>query len=211
MAINALGAACTAVTLVVVLVSKFLEGAWVMVLLIPAMLSLFTFVHDHYRAVGRELATDEPLDLRGIQPPLALLPVRGWSTITRKALRIAFKFSPEVYALHIADDERRMIALEDGWERQVCEAARSAHLVPPKLIVVYSPYRRLYSPLKQVVTDLQRAHPGRDIAVIVPELVATRWYHVVLHNQTAPLIKAYLLLCGFRRVIVVSVPWYLAD
>ena len=62
-----------------------------------------------------------------------------------------------------------------------------------------------------VVADLQRAHPGRDIAVIVPELVATKWYHYLLHNQTAAIIKAYLLFSGLRRVVVVSVPWYLTD
>jgi hypothetical protein len=211
MAINAAGAACTAVTLVVVLVSKFLEGAWVMILLIPALLALFSFVHAHYRAVAREVATDAPLDARGLEPPLALLPIRGWSGITRKALRFALKISPEVYALHVADDERAMVALEDGWERNVCEPARAAHLTPPKLIVVYSPYRRIYAPLKQIVSDLQRAHAGRDIAVIVPELVGTRWYHYVLHNQTAAVIKAYLLLSGFRRVVVINVPWYLSD
>ena len=77
--------------------------------------------------------------------------------------------------------------------------------------MVYSPYRRIYGPLKQTVADLQKSHAGRDIAVIVPELVGTRWYHYVLHNQTAALIKAYLLLSGFRRVVVVNVPWYLAD
>ena len=55
------------------------------------------------------------------------------------------------------------------------------------------------------------AHPDRDIAVIIPELVQTRWYHVLVHNQTAAIIKAYLLFSGFRRVIVVNVPWYLND
>jgi hypothetical protein len=78
------------------------------------------------------------------------------------------------------------------------------------LIIVYSPYRKLYTPLKQVVTDLQQAHPGRDLAVIVPEMVPTRWYHMLLHNQTATLIKAYLLFSGFRRVVVINVPWYLS-
>ena len=160
---------------------------------------------------GREVATDAPLDASGLEPPLALLPIRGWSGITRKALRFALKISPEVYALHVADDERAMVALEDGWERNVREPARAAGLTPPRLIVIYSPYRRLYAPLKQVVSDLQRAHPGRDIAVIVPELVGTRWYHYVLHNQTAAVIKAYLLLSGFRRVVVVNVPWYLSE
>jgi hypothetical protein len=211
MAINAAGAVCTAVTLVVVLVAKFAEGAWVMILLIPALLVLFQSVHAHYQIVGREVATTEPLDAEGLEPPLVLLPVRGWSAITRKAMRLALKFSHEVYALHIAGDEGAMLALEDGWESLVRAPARAAQLPPPKLIVIFSPYRRLYGPLKEVVCDLQRTHPDRDIAVIVPELVGTRWYHYVLHNQTASLIKAYLRLSGFRRVVVVSVPWYLED
>jgi len=211
MAVNAAGAACTAVTLAVVLVSKFAEGAWVMILLIPALLALFTGVRAHYRAVAREVATDAPLDAEGLRPPLALLPIRGWSAITRKALRFALRISPEVYALHVAADEGAMVALEDGWERNVRAPARAAHLDPPKLIVVYSPYRRIYAPLRQAVSDLQRTHAGREIAVIVPELVGTRWYHYILHNQTAALIKAYLLLSGFRRVVVVTVPWYLSE
>ncbi len=209
MAINAAGAACTAITLGVVLVSKFMEGAWVMMLLIPALLALFVGVHSHYQAVGREIATTEPLDARGLQAPVVLLPIRGWSAITRKALRFALKISSNVYVLHVADDERMMAELEDTWEQRVREPAAACGITPPKLIVVYSPYRKLYSPLKQVVTDLQRAHPRRDLAVIVPEMVATRWYHYLLHNQTAAIIKAYLLFSGFRRVVVINVPWYL--
>jgi amino acid transporter len=208
MAINGAGAICTAVTLGVVLVSKFMEGAWVMMLLIPGLLALFLGVRGHYRTIAREVATVAPLDADALEPPLALLPIRGWSAITRKALRFALKISPDVYALHVADDEKTMAELEDTWEERVREPAAAAKIRPPKLIVVYSPYRKLYAPLKQVVTDLQRAHPGRDLAVIVPELVPTRWYHYLLHNQTATVIKAYLLFSGFRRVFVVNVPWY---
>jgi amino acid transporter len=209
MMINAAGAVCTAVTLAVVLISKFIDGAWVMILLIPALLALFVSVRAHYRAVAREVATTAPLDAAGLQPPLVLLPIRGWSAITRKALRFALKVSPDVYALHVADDEKTLSELEDTWEQRVREPAVAAGLCPPKLFVIYSPYRKLFGPLKQVVCDLQKAHPGRDLAVIVPELVRTRWYHYLLHNQTATVIKAYLLFSGFRRVVVVNVPWYL--
>jgi Amino acid permease len=208
MAINGAGAICTGVTLVVVLVSKFLEGAWVMCLLIPGLLALFYGVRTHYRAMGRELATDEPLDAKGLAPPVVLLPIRGWSAITRKALRFALNISTEIYALHIAGDEQTMVALEDGWERLVREPTRAVHLPAPKLIIIYSPFRRLYQPLIQVVSDLKRAHPDRDIAVIIPELIGTKWYHYVLHNQTAAVMVAYLRLSGFRRVIVINVPWY---
>jgi len=211
MVINAAGAGCTAVTLVIVLVSKFADGAWVMILLIPALLALFLSVRAHYQSVARQVASTEPLDVRGLQPPMVLLPMRGWSAITRKALRFALKISPDVYALHIADDEKTMEDLEDTWELRVREPATAAGLTAPKLLVIYSPYRKLYAPLKQVVSDLQSAHPGRDLAVIVPELVRTRWYHYLLHNQTATVIKAYLLFSGFRRVVVINVPWYLSE
>jgi amino acid transporter len=211
MLINGLGAACTAVTLVVVLVSKFVEGAWMSALLIPSLLALFVGVRAHYRTVAREVVTAEPLDPRNLEPPVALLPIRGWSAITRKALRIALKITPEVYALHIAGDEQSVLELEDTWSQRVREPALAAGVAAPQLIVIFSPFRRLYGPLVEVVTDLQRAHPKRDIAVIVPELVGTRWYHFLLHNQTAAVIKAYLLFSGLRRVVVVNVPWYLSE
>ena len=210
MLINATGAACTAVAMAVMLVAKFAEGAWVMIVLLPALLALLLGVGAHYRAVSREVATAAPLDATGLEPPMVLLPIRGWTAITRKALRFALKISPDIYVLHVADDEETMAELEDTWEQRVQEPARAAGLPAPKLIVIYSPYRRLYGPLKQVVSDLQRAHAGRDLAVIVPELVRTRWYHYLLHNQTAAVIKAYLLFSGFRRVVVIDVPWYLS-
>jgi amino acid transporter len=210
MAINAAGAVCTAVALAIVLVSKFMEGAWITVLLLPALLVLFVSVRAHYKAVGREVATTEPLDADRLEPPVVLLPIRGWSGITRKALRFALKISPQIYAMHIADDEKTMGELEDTWEQRVRQPAIAAGLPPPKLTIVYSPYRRMYGPLKQVLGDLQHAHPGRDIAVIIPEIVSTRWYHFFLHNQTAAVIKAQLLFSGFRQVIVINVPWYLA-
>jgi hypothetical protein len=92
----------------------------------------------------------------------------------------------------------------------VREPARIAELPPPKLIVVYSPFRQLYAPLKKAVEDLSHAHPNRDIAVIIPQLIGTRWYHYLLHNQTGTLIEAYLRLSGFRNIVVINVPWYLS-
>jgi hypothetical protein len=181
-----------------------------MILLIPALLALFVAVRAHYQRVAREVASAAPLDVTALDPPVVLLPIRGWSSVTRKALRFALKISPDIYTLHVADDEKTMADLEDTWEHRVREPAEAAGICPPRLIVTYSPYRKLYGPLKQVVSDLQRAYPGRDIAVIVPELVATRWYQYLLHNQTAAMIKAYLLFSGFRRVVVINVPWYLS-
>jgi amino acid transporter len=211
MGINAAGAVCTAVTLVVVLVSKFTDGAWITALIIPVLLALFAGVRNHYQSVARELASTEPLDVSDLTAPVVLLPIRGWSAITRKALRFAMRISHDVFALHIADDEQTVADLEDTWDERVCKPATAAGLPTPKLLIVYSPYRKLYVPLREAVSDLQRKYPGRVLAVIVPEMVSTHWYHYLLHNQTAAVIKAYLLFSGFPRVVVVNVPWYLTE
>jgi amino acid transporter len=208
-AVNGLGALGTAAALVVILVAKFTDGAWVTVVLVAGLVAAFAGVRRHYRVIARELMTDEPLDPRDLGPPLVVLLVRGWSRVTRKALRVAMRLSPEVYALHVAADELQLQALEEEWAKFVADPCREAGVAAPKLVVVTSPYRRLYAPLMEFLADLERIHPGRPIAVVVPELVERRWYHYFLHNQTAAVIKGYLYFSGLERVAVINVPWYL--
>ena len=94
MLINGLGALATGVTLVVVLVSKFAEGAWVMMLLIPALLAVFLMVARHYRAVAVEIANPLPLNVTNIQPPIVIIPMSQWNRMSQKGLRFALKLSP---------------------------------------------------------------------------------------------------------------------
>jgi amino acid transporter len=207
--VNGIGATGTAAALVVILVAKFVEGAWVTVALLAGVVVAFIGVHRHYREVARALRTDEPLDPSDLHPPLVVLLVRGWSRITRKALRVGMGMSPEVYALHIAFDEIRLRDLEDEWSRYVADPCGKAGVPSPKLVVYPSPYRRLFGPLMEFIAELEKTHPGRQLAIIVPELVERRWYHVFLHNHTAAVIKGYLYFSGLERVAVVNVPWYL--
>ena len=207
--VNGAGAVGTAAALVVVLAAKFLEGAWVTVALLAGLVAAFVAVRHHYRQVARQLQTDDPLKVRDLQPPLVVLLVRGWSRITRKALRVAIQMSPEVYALHIAFDELRLRDLEEEWARFVVGPCREAGVANPKLVTLPSPYRRLYGPLMEFITELEKTHPHRQIAIIIPEVVERRWYHVLLHNHAAAMIKGYLYFSGLERVSVVNVPWYL--
>jgi amino acid transporter len=209
MLINGLGAICTGVTLVVVLVSKFIDGAWIITLLIPILIVLFYGVRRHYRAVASEVACEEPLDARDLKPPLALLLVQGWSAITRKALRFAMKISPDVYALHIAAGETGAQELLAKWDGLVERPAKEAGVAAPQLVVICSPYRRLYAPLMDLLAQMTEAHADRQIAVIIPEVVERRWYNFLMHSQTAAFLKGYLFFSGLRRVVVVNVPWYL--
>jgi hypothetical protein len=209
MVVNAVGAICTGLTLVVVLVAKFHDGAWITVLIIPALIAIFYWVHRHYDHMMRELASDEPLELGELEPPLVVLLVRGWSAITRKATQLALTISPDVYALHIAADEENAQDLQSRWAHLVKEPAGNAGFAAPRLVVVNSPFRRLYRPLLDFLKELESAHPERQIAVVIPELVERRWFHYFLHNQTATVLKYYLYSSELERVSIVNVPWYL--
>jgi hypothetical protein len=114
-----------------------------------------------------------------------------------------------VYALHVAADEHRLQQLEEEWGTYVADPCRAAGVPAPKLVVVTSPYRRLYGPLMDFLGELDQSRKGGPVAVVIPELVERRWYHYFLHNQTAAILKGYLYFSGLERVSVVNVPWYL--
>jgi hypothetical protein len=95
------------------------------------------------------------------------------------------------------------------FERNVVAPVLAAGLTPPELVLVHSPYRFVLVPLVDHILELERAHPDRQIAVLVPELVVRHWWQAPLHNQRAQLLKVLLLLRGNQRIIVINIPWYL--
>jgi amino acid transporter len=209
MFVNGLGAVATATTVAVVTIAKFAAGAWVTTLLIPAMVILMISVRRHYDHVEAETANPKPLDLADLCAPLVVVPILYWNKIAQKALRFALKLSEEVQALHIKC-EKDTGDFCKTWKRFVEEPAKQAGLVAPHLVVLKSPYRFVLSPIVDYVLELERNHPDRQIAVLIPELVEWHWFHYFLHNQRAEWLKALLLLKGNQRIIVIIVPWYLS-
>jgi amino acid transporter len=206
MLINGLGAVATAVTTLVVMVSKFAEGAWVTVLLIPAIVAVMKNVHGHYDRLLAEVGTHDPLNTKNLRPPVVVVPFDDWTRITQKALRFALTLSPEVVAVHV-DTGEEPGCLKD-WPRLVEEPARRAGLPVPRLEVVQSPYRFVMAPLLSFILQLERQHSDRQIAVVVPHLVERHWYHRFLHNQRGELLTALLLFRGNQRIVIVNTPWY---
>lgn len=208
MAINALGAVATGITLVVVLIAKFVEGAWVTALLIPGLLVLMTSIRRHYRQVALETKMRAVLKTKNLTPPLVVVPIRQWNRVSEQALRFALTISPEVQAVHIhADGES--VPLRGEWSKFVEEPAKQAGLPAPKLVILPSPYRHIIQPMVNYILDLERKNPNRQIAVVIPALVERHWYHYFLHNQRAALLKALLLVKGSQGIVLIDVPWYL--
>jgi Amino acid permease len=208
--INGAGAAATGVTLVVVLIAKFAEGAWVTLLLIPGMLLVFGAVRRHYHAVARELAYPRPLDISDLREPIVVVPINGWNKTANKALRFALTLSPDIYAVQVRSSES-LDDLHTRWGRFVEAPTTGAGLPVPQLIVIDSPYRRTLRPILDYVLHVRDQYPDRQVAVLIPELVEFRWYHYFLHNHRAQGLKALLLFNGGQRVMVINVPWYLSD
>ncbi len=208
MIINAIGAVSTAAVLIIVMVTKFSEGAWIIAFLAPALVFLFIAIKRHYDNVAKQTDCELSLDINNLQPPVAVVVMRRWSTITRNALRLAVELSPDVIAVHINSDADGGEELKRNWKIYVEEPLRLKGRAP-SLKLVQSPYRRFFHPLFEALKEIEKSHPDRTIAVVVPELVNGGWYNYILHNQLTSVLKAALLLRCDQRVIVVNVPWYL--
>jgi hypothetical protein len=207
MLVNALGAAATALTVLVVLVAKFLDGAWITLILVPGLLAIMITVRRQYHEVGMSVLSQSPLDLHGFKPPLVVVPVDRWSNIAKRALTFALTVSPDVTALHIDSGERTMY-LKKEWPGFVEEPVQLLGMCPPKLVVLPSPYRFVITPIVDYILDLAQKNPDRQIAVVIPEIVERRWYYHMLHNQRGTALKSMLYFKGNGRILVVNVPWY---
>jgi hypothetical protein len=155
-----------------------------------------------------EVHSPTPLELDDTAPPLVILPVQGWNRIVKKALGFAFKISSTIRAVHVDTGEGSEI-FRDEWCRFVEQPALEAGIAAPELVVLPSPYRLILAPIVDYVLEAERANPGQQIAVLIPELVERHWYHHLFHNKRASVLKALLLLRGNQRIIVINVPWYL--
>ena len=208
MLINGLGALVTGVTVIVVLVAKFAEGAWVTLVLIPALLAVMVAVRRQYHNVSMQVASQTPLKLTHFRPPLVVVPIDRWSLLAKRALTLGLNLSEDIVAVHIDSGERTMY-LREQWSDFVEKPVLEIGMCPPRLMVLPSPYRFVINPIVDAVLELERKNPDRQIAVLIPELIERRWYYHALHNQRAAALKGLLYVKGTQRIIVVNVPWYL--
>jgi len=207
--VNGLGGTVTGITVIVVLVAKFVEGAWITMLFIPMLIFFFVAVRRHYHFVSTSTRCTMPVEPGSqLAPPIVVVPIDRWSRTTKQGLELASRLTPEVIALHVDPEEHSELLRED-WDRYVLEPFRACGDPHPKLVMIPSPYRFVIIPLVQYILELSDKHPERRIVVVIPELVEDRWYEYFLHNQRGRLLEWMLLVRGNERIFTLSAPYYL--
>jgi hypothetical protein len=212
LAINALGALTTAVALVIILAAKFLEGAWITVLAIPATILLLKSVHGYYMRLDAALKPCAAFVVEETQPPTVLVAVEGRNRMTDRALQLAMSLSPDVAAVHLlrlegpeAEEDGRL--LKRQWQAEVAGPLEAQGLTAPRLVLLPAPYRQIHGPLLDFIDKLDADTPGRAVLVMIPELVLARRWERLLHNRRAERLRARLLKYGGPRLNIVTAPW----
>jgi hypothetical protein len=200
--INGVGAVATAIVTVVIAVTKFAEGAWLVIVLIPILIAIFWGIHRHYLGLERARRAETPLLPEEVMVR-AVVPIADAGVQARQALAFARAIASDdshVVAVHVTDDLASAEELRREW----------ADWEPGvDLIIVESPFRSLTGPLLAYIDALKETHPGDTMTVVLPEFVPNHWWEHLLHNQTTLRLKAALLF--HPGVVVANVPYHMAS
>jgi amino acid transporter len=210
--INGSGAVATGCALTIILAAKFIEGAWITVLVIPCVLALLKVIRRHYDTIDRLLREDRPIALHGVRKPIVIIPIERWDRLAEKALGYGLLVSQDVTAIHLTrlegpDAKEHEGRLRRQWREEVERPAREAGFNPPKLVISPSPFRSFVGRLLKHIGELEKQRPGCPISVVIPELVKEHWWDYLLHSSRARQLRTALLRHGGPNLVVVMVPW----
>jgi amino acid transporter len=204
--VNGVGAIATGITFFIVIVTKFAEGAWLVVIVIPALYFFMRSIKRHYTSVAKEIGISGPIKLVRPGKLIAVVPLDHINAVAEKALRIAYELSQKIYVLHV-ERETSDKNFSDEWFRDVHPSIVQAGLQEPELVILQSPFRKVIAPTLDYIWKLERDNSEGTIAVLIPQLIESHWYYSFLHNQRAAILRTVLLLKGRSRIVIVNVPW----
>ncbi len=201
MAAMAGGALLTATVVLVALATKFLEGAWIVALVLPLMVIAFLRIQRHYRAMSQELRLPDATIRPSANAVVAVVPFSGISRITQSSLSYALSISTNVVAVNVSFSDQAETTLREAWEAWGPDPSI-------RLVVLRSPYRSVTAPVLAYIDRLQAEFGEGHVLVLIPEFVVGKWWQYLLHNQIGLLLQANLV---FRKDIVVAmVPFRLS-
>jgi amino acid transporter len=212
LAINAIGAVTTTIALAVIIAAKFTEGAWIVVLAIPAAIAVLMAIHRYYQKLAAKLAPVGEFTIDETSPPTVLVAYEDRTRMTDRALRFAMTLSPDVIAVHLLslagpEQEEDIATIRTRYDNEVTAPLEAKGLTAPRLMIVPAPYREPHEPLLELVGKIDEATPGRSVAILIPELVLRHWWTKLLHSRRAQRLRSALLEHAGPRLMVVTSPW----
>ncbi len=197
MIINGVGAFCTFVVMIVFAITKFHDGAWIIVFLIPALIAIFFSIHRHYASLAKKLSLDNYKDTIRMSRHRVIVLMAGVHRGSLSALKYARSLSDDVTSVHISIDPMESQKVREKWD-QYGEGSR--------LVILDSPYRLMIEPLLEYVESLLKVRmPHEMLTIVVPQFVPSHWWENLLHNQTALLLRFALL---FKPgIVIIEVPY----
>ncbi len=197
--INGAGAVMTGIVMLVLAITKFREGAWAVLLLIPLMVTVLLNIHQHYQAVARQLSLADAPRPSPVRRHTALVLISGVHRGMLPALQYALSIAPDnVTAVYVDLDAENTEKIRRKWSEWGCG-------IP--LVILPSPYRSLMQPLLQYIDEVEARYDDDVLTIILPEFVPSKWWQYILHNQTGLQLKAALFFS--RGKVVTSVPYHL--
>ena len=212
LAINALGASVTAVALAVIVTTKFVEGAWIVVIAIPLAIGALIACRRYYERLDRQLAPPARFEPGDRSPPTVLVLFEARTRMSDRALEVAMSLSPEVIAVHLThlhgpEESEDVRAIKRRWAEAVTAPLAARGLEAPRLVLLPAPMRTMNHPLLEFIDKLDAATPNRSVAVLIPELVLNNPWERILHARRAERLRAALLAHGGSRLNLIIAPW----
>jgi amino acid transporter len=197
--LNAVGAFVSFCVFVITLVTKFTDGACIVVVLFPILIYIFLKISKHYKSVAEQLRLD-PVDNKPIAlKHLVIMPVGGINRVVSNTISYAKSLQGEIVAFYVGFDQESIDKIINRWQ---------AWQVDIELKTCYSKYRSLIRPLLQLVSELRRKENYGHVTILIPEFIVAKWWHRLLHNQTALILR--FILMAQKNVAVATVPFHLS-
>lgn len=200
--LNGVGAVATGLVVLVIGISKFVYGAWIIIIFIPAMIVVFRKIKNHYSDIADQLHLPLEDNTFNVDPKgkhIVIVPVSTPTAVVAQSIRYAKMIGSNIIGLHITSDEETAKRIEDKWNR----------LAPDiKIITVYSPYRLVIQPIIEYVEALEKTISRDDfITIVIPEFETKKWWHRLLHNQTGLILRTVLIFK--KNIAVTTIPYHL--
>jgi len=199
MIINGLGAICTFVVMLVFAVAKFKDGAWVVVILTPILVTIFFSIHHHYKRMAKQLSLENHLPRVRVARNRVIMPIGGVHRGTVEALRFAGTLSEDITAIHVSIDQKESEKIQEKW---------SYWGDGIRLVIIDSPYRLFIEPILEYINKIDcLRQPDEMITLVVPQFIPKHWWESFLHARTADTLRKALL--NRKDIVIMEVPYQL--